>query len=400
MPAAHPPALAWRVVFRVLTLGQSVDVVCSREHGLDVSRHYVGDVVQRFEATGDVVTYQGQRRDTASRRIFTRAEDWDIVRLVVGSPRAELKDQHAQFELDAGVVVSYSAFCGAVRRLGFTRKKIRRIAYRCDRDRARAWLRELLTFHSVDELGVLDETSKDLGVLHGAFGYSLRGTLCVSQDEMLDHRKTRVSALCLYTIYGGFLDWALTEGTFTKEYFNHVTTENFDDWRGNLRGPMLVRPDPATSQSHPLAICGGTHSPSLGCGVLSPRPAPRLPRLSRVPCPAEPHLTASPACRAADQPHRRRAAQVLLHPTRQRHNSSFTRIRVPRRAAPRRRSIHPALLLVPLAPRQRRLRRPRSLAQAELLLRAAHRHQGGARGWHAGAQRRRRPPRAALVFFV
>lgn len=240
MPAAHPPALAWRVVFRVLTLGQSVDVVCSREHGLDVSRHYVGDVVQRFEATGDVVTYQGQRRDTASRRIFTRAEDWDIVRLVVGSPRAELKDQHAQFELDTGVVVSYSAFCGAVRRLGFTRKKIRRIAYRCDRDRARAWLRELLTFHSVDELGVLDETSKDLGVLHGAFGYSLRGTLCVSQDEMLDHRKTRVSALCLYTIYGGFLDWALTEGTFTKEYFNHVTTENFDDWRGNLRGPMLT----------------------------------------------------------------------------------------------------------------------------------------------------------------
>lgn len=153
------------------------------------------------------------------------------MRQVVGSPRTQLRDHHASFKLESGVVVSYSAFCGAVRRLGFSRKRIRKIAYRCDRQRACAWLRELLTFHSPSELGVLDETSKDKSVLQGGWGYSL-----------LEHIMQRVSCLVLYTLGGGFEDWAFTEGTYTKEYFLHVTTENFTDIHGYVRRPMLARP--------------------------------------------------------------------------------------------------------------------------------------------------------------
>lgn len=58
----------------------------------------------------------------------------------------------------------------------------------------------------------------------------------------LSHNNIRVSALCLYTVQEGFLDWAFTSGMYNnKAYFTHVTTENFRDWRSVLRRPMLVR---------------------------------------------------------------------------------------------------------------------------------------------------------------
>ena len=102
-------------------------------------------------------------------------------------------------------------------------------------------MREVFTFHSVEELGVLDETSKDFDSLKGGFGYSLRGTVCSAHDQALLHMSVRTSCLVLHTVQEGFLDWAMKPGTFNKEYFLHVTTENFVDWRGVTRRPMLVR---------------------------------------------------------------------------------------------------------------------------------------------------------------
>ena len=80
------------------------------------------------------------------------------------------------------------------------RTQLRALAYQCDKDKARAWLAELLTFHSVWELGVLDETSKDFDTLKGGFGYSLRGTVCSAHDQFLSHKSVRTSCLCLYTV--------------------------------------------------------------------------------------------------------------------------------------------------------------------------------------------------------
>ena len=79
-------------------------------------------------------------------------------------------------------------------------------------------------------------------MLQGGWGYSLRGIDCVAPDEVLEHIMQRVSCLVLYTLGGGFEDWAFTDGTYTKEYFLHVTTENFTDVHGYVRRPMLARP--------------------------------------------------------------------------------------------------------------------------------------------------------------
>ena len=95
-------------------------------------------------------------------------------------------------------------------------------------------------YHSVEELGVLDETSKDYDALKGSYGYSLRGTTCSAHDHYLSHKVCRISALCLYTVENGFTDWAFTPGNYNKDYFLQVTTEQFTDWRGVLRPPMLL----------------------------------------------------------------------------------------------------------------------------------------------------------------
>ena len=132
MPAAYSEDLAWRVVMRLHFFRQDVATVCDKELGLGVSRHYVSDVMRRFEESGSVATHQGAGADTTDRIRFSREEDNLIVRQVVGSPRTQLRDHHASFKLENGVVVSYSAFCGAVRRHGFSRKRIRKIAFRCE----------------------------------------------------------------------------------------------------------------------------------------------------------------------------------------------------------------------------------------------------------------------------
>ena len=104
----------------------------------------------------------------------------------------------------------------------------------------------MLTYFGAGEIGVLDETSKDLDSLKGSFGYALRGKICDWDNQVMnfDHIPhlcaQRVSALVLYTLDGGFLDWAFTPGNFNKDYFLHVTTENYVDWGGVRRRPMLV----------------------------------------------------------------------------------------------------------------------------------------------------------------
>ena len=141
MGRANSADLAWRVVIRWHELCQSVEQICDRETGLGVSRHYVGDVLDRFAKTGDVATHQGLGADPLARRALSRLENFHIVQLVLRSPRASLKEHRAQFVLETGVLISYGAFCRALRDLGYTRKKVRTLAYELDEDRAREWLR-------------------------------------------------------------------------------------------------------------------------------------------------------------------------------------------------------------------------------------------------------------------
>ena len=132
MPRAYSDELAWRVILRWREYGHSVTQISDPEHGLDVSRAFVYDVIKRYEMTGDVKTHQGHGADPLASCALTRYEDHQIVALIIKSPRVTLKEHRAQFLLDTGVLVSYSVFCRAVARLGYSRKVIRGLAYQCE----------------------------------------------------------------------------------------------------------------------------------------------------------------------------------------------------------------------------------------------------------------------------
>ena len=124
MPGAHPEALAWRVVMK-LQSGQSITQISDRETGLAVSFNYVNNVWRRFRETGSVATHQGHRSAPPANTTLSYKEDIAIVHLIIDSPRATMHEQRAAFILETGAEIAYSTFCRAVRRLGYSRVKVR-----------------------------------------------------------------------------------------------------------------------------------------------------------------------------------------------------------------------------------------------------------------------------------
>ena len=253
MPAAYSADLAWRVVWYILWYVFDADENEEKEHLPDwapaavaplyfVSPKYVRSVWQRYWQTGDVATYQGQSSVEAqlNARAVDTVDEMNIIHSIMMHPRWQLKEHRAAVCAESKKHITYESFCRAVWRLGYTRKHIRSLCYKADRDKAAAWLAEILTFFDLSQLVCLDETSKDLGALKGSFGYSLRGTPCVCHDLPALSHGTRISALTVFTPYEGFLDWALTTGTFTTDLFVHVTTEQHLDHHGKIRGPILL----------------------------------------------------------------------------------------------------------------------------------------------------------------
>jgi len=249
MPRAYGDDLAWRVVWRLVFVWRLWEEVVPRHiaadvsddrHGLAVSIHYVRDVWSRFWWSGEVATHQGRREAPPWNKAFSLVEDMALIDSLVAHPRWQIKEHCAAYNADTGKTLSYVTYLRAVWRLGFSRQKIRSVCYKADRDKAHAWLTEVLTFYALWQLLCVDETSKDLSVLKGSYGYAMRGKGCECYDlPALSHGK-RTSAVVVFSPQHGFLDWAFTSGTFNTEYFVHVTTENFVDWRGVVRSPVLL----------------------------------------------------------------------------------------------------------------------------------------------------------------
>lgn len=143
MGKAYSEDLAWRVVARVW-LGQTDAEIADACTGLDVSETYVRDVYKRYTNTGTVATHQGQRKRPAS-PILNGLDHSYIVQYIVANPRLTLKQQHCIFREGREVEVSYRTFCQAVHFLQLSRGHVRAVCYKADRDRAAAWLSEMLT---------------------------------------------------------------------------------------------------------------------------------------------------------------------------------------------------------------------------------------------------------------
>ena len=69
-----------------------------------------------------------------------------------------LDELHEQFESYVGVEVSVSTICRAMHRLGFTRKRLHRLALECDEARATRFFIDVMSHHVASQLIFIDET--------------------------------------------------------------------------------------------------------------------------------------------------------------------------------------------------------------------------------------------------
>jgi len=249
MGKSYPPELAWRVVWRVWLAdfwaeelpSAMVKEIADARVGLAVSPGYVRNVWWRYWCTGGVDTHQGQRVSPPANRKWDVESDMALLKSIAEHPRWQLKEHHLSLiNSDTQRRVCYSVVCGAVWRLGYSRQKIRSVCYKADYVAADIWLADLLNDYSLGELVFADETSKDMSVLKGSFGYAMRGEACMCNELPALSHGSRVSMLNIFSPWVGFLDHAFVDGTYNTELFLHVTTEPFIDHLGRHRRPILL----------------------------------------------------------------------------------------------------------------------------------------------------------------
>lgn len=163
-----------------------------------------------------------------NRRLGAQAE-LTLLQNVLDAPTLTLRERCTQLSLDHGITVAVSTLCKALHRLRISRQGLQHIALRRDEVKAKYFWMMIVTFYSMDELLVGDETAKCKGVMRRIRGYSPKGITPYQRDVVLT-RGRRVSALCLLSCRG-FEDWRFTNNTFRTASFQAAS----DD--------MLLTPD-------------------------------------------------------------------------------------------------------------------------------------------------------------
>ncbi len=218
----YPESLRWLVVWKAWFMGMSYAKV--RRH-LDggassppPSKQTIRRIVNRFRRVGDVKTELGKRRAPHDEQIeFSRSLSKALIECVLDSPDDPLEAIAKTFGAQTGVQRSNATICRALRKLGFTRKKLRAFSRRRNEAAAQAFLTDILRHHSPSDLLFVDETSKDGRALRGSFGYAALGESPIAENGLYPRGK-RVSSLCSFDLTG-FVDWVHTDGTYNRQRF-------------------------------------------------------------------------------------------------------------------------------------------------------------------------------------
>ena len=256
---AYSEDLRWLVVYKRLILGEDHAAVTEALCG-KLCKKTQSEIIERFLATGDVKTWKGRREAPPANKVVHAEDDLWLLGSVIDDPAATLEARTAEFALAMGKRVHVSTVCRALHRMGLSYQKVARgqsntqramhtplartrgqqcrcapcprppsmgmsmsppstVARRSpltsrarasqmqhwatqrDDAKAVAFWNELMTFHSIEDLLVIDETAKDNRDLKGSFGWGARGCPPVEGRLPLG-RDVRVSALCVLSHRG------------------------------------------------------------------------------------------------------------------------------------------------------------------------------------------------------
>lgn len=170
-------------------------------------------VLRLYRDTGDVV------RPRSNLRGRPRKLDFDdsnyLVTLVNHRPDWFLDELEDLLATNRFISVHWTTIQRTLERAGISVKKIRRIAQERNEDVCADFVRQMGQY-SAEEIGFLDEFSKDERTLHRRRGRSKKGTRCVMRGAFV--RGRRVSGEGLLTL-DGIVASTVVEGSMTRDKF-------------------------------------------------------------------------------------------------------------------------------------------------------------------------------------
>lgn len=114
--------LRWRVVWLYYwdEWEKSQIATCLR-----LSRDTVGRIIDRFDSTGDVATWQGERHAAPHNLKLTTAQELKLMDRIIDNPQFMLCEHRNAWEDSTGGSVHLSTICRWIKKVGGSRQRVR-----------------------------------------------------------------------------------------------------------------------------------------------------------------------------------------------------------------------------------------------------------------------------------
>ena len=209
MPKSYSADLRWRIVWQVCLQGKCVEEVA---RGLYVSEKSVRRYVDLYVTSGEVTREQSHH---SPHRKLNDFEELTLLQSVLSKPGLYLRELQQELQEVTGSWVDVSTICRTLRRLGLTRKKMKRVAIQRSEVRRVEYLAEILAYKP-EMLVFIDETGSDRRHAIRQYAYQVRGITPV--DYRLFAYGKRISAIRVMTSRG-IEDTYLVEGNVNATKF-------------------------------------------------------------------------------------------------------------------------------------------------------------------------------------
>ncbi|KAJ3542004.1 hypothetical protein NMY22_g3671 [Coprinellus aureogranulatus] len=201
---------------------------------LEISERTFWRIRKLWRETGDVVKHCTGLRGRP--RIF-QYEDIDyLLRVIKHRPDWFLDELSLLLETNRFVSVHFTTIYRALERAGVSRKKLKKVAMERDEEKRADFVRRMAAY-SPEQLGFLDEVSKDERTGSRRYGRSMAGTRAIRKGVFI--RGRRFSAEGLLTV-DGMVSNRVVEGSFTKEGYLHYLEHSVLPLCSAFPGPLSV----------------------------------------------------------------------------------------------------------------------------------------------------------------
>ena len=209
MPLAYSNDLRWRIVWLYYYKEKSIEEI---QDLLFVSSRSVRRYPTLFEETGDVSPAIQQH---GPGRILDAFEEMSLIQSLVSRPEMYLEELRQELIQITGTDVSVSTICKTLKRLGFSRKKLKQVALQRSEEHRQAFLKGM-SYLTADMLVWTDECGSNRRNEVRQYGYSLRGLTATSYKFV--SRGQRFSAIPVVTTRG-IEDVFITNKTVNGDLF-------------------------------------------------------------------------------------------------------------------------------------------------------------------------------------